>query len=58
MRNSHDFVCLSRSGKLCEDQIHEGRTVLLAAVARVGFRDCKSTQGLFRSRKEMTCQAR
>lgn len=58
VRSFHAFVCLSRSRKLCEDQIHEDRTVLLAAVVRVGFRDCKSTWGLFRSRKEMTCQDR
>ena len=58
VRSFHDLVCLSRSRKPYKDQIHECRSVLLAAVALVGFRDCKSTLGLFRSRKQMTCQAK
>lgn len=58
MRSFHDSVCLSRSRRPCKDQIHECRSELLAAVAGRGFRDCKSTLGLFRSRKQMTCQAK
>lgn len=48
VRSFPDFVCLNRSRKPCKDQIHEDRSVLRVAVARVGFRDRKSTLGLFR----------